>query len=95
MIKVNEYFEGKVKSLSLTVNGENITTGVMQPGEYEFSTGRKEIMTVTAGSMDVKLPGKSDYETYTRGQSYAVPASSKFQLRIHGDCAYTCEFKDN
>ncbi len=95
MIQVNEYFEGKVKSLSLIVDGEKITTGVMQPGEYEFSTGKKEIMTVTAGSMDVKLPGASEYQTFRRGQSYAVPASSKFQLRIKGDCAYTCEFKDN
>lgn len=94
MIKVNEYFDGKVKSLSLNVNGESITAGVMQPGEYEFNTGKREIMTVTAGSMDVKLPGSPEFKTYSRGQAYEVPANSKFQLRIQTDCAYTCEFKD-
>ena len=94
MIKVNEYFDGKVKSLALSVAGESVTAGVMQAGEYEFNTGKREIMTVTAGSMDVKLPGSAEFKTYARGQSYEVPASSKFQLKIHGDCAYICEFKD-
>ena len=94
MIKVNEYFDGEVKSLALTVGGESVTAGVMQAGEYEFNTGKREIMTVTAGSMDVKLPGSTEFKTFSRGQAYEVPASSKFQLRIKGDCAYICEFKD-
>ncbi|MBI3394394.1 MAG: pyrimidine/purine nucleoside phosphorylase [Spirochaetia bacterium] len=94
MIQVNEYFEGKVKSLTLDVNGEKVTSGVMAPGEYEFSTGKKEIMTVTAGAMDVKLPGESSFKTYKRGEHYTVPGNSKFQLKITSDCAYICEFKD-
>jgi len=92
MIAVNEYFEGRVKSLTLTINGNKATSGVMAAGEYEFNTGAKEIMTVTAGSMSVLLPGKPDYSVFSAGQKFEVPANSKFQLKLTSDAAYLCEF---
>jgi len=92
MIQVNEYFDGKVKSLTLQVAGNKATCGVMAQGEYEFSTGLKEIMTIVAGSMTVKLPGASDWETFSAGQKFEVPANSKFQLKLDADSAYLCEF---
>lgn len=92
MIQVNEYFEGKVKSLTLSVGGNKATAGVMAPGDYEFSTGLKEIMTVVAGSMAVKLPGATGYKTFSAGDKFEVAANSKFQLQIAADAAYLCEF---
>ncbi|HNA80707.1 MAG TPA: pyrimidine/purine nucleoside phosphorylase [Turneriella sp.] len=92
MIQVNEYFEGKVKSLTLQANGNKATCGVMAAGEYEFSTGLKEIMTVVAGAMTVRLPGSSDWQTFAAGQKFEVAANSKFQLKIPTDAAYLCEF---
>ncbi len=38
MIEVNEYFDGKVKSLSLHTDALPATVGVMQAGEYTFNT---------------------------------------------------------
>ena len=56
--KANVYFDGKVTSRTIIFpNGERKTLGIMLPGEYEFSTGDKEIMEILGGSMDVKLPG--------------------------------------
>lgn len=92
MIAVNEYFDGKVKSLTLTVNGNKATSGVMAAGEYEFNTGAKEIMSVTAGSMVVLLPGAVDWVTFSAGQKFEVAANSKFELKITHDAAYICEF---
>jgi len=92
MISVNEYFNGNVKSLTLEAAGNKATVGVMKAGEYEFSTGLKEIMTVVAGAMTVKLPGASDWQNFAAGQKFEVAANSKFQLKIAGDAAYLCEF---
>ena len=92
MISVNEYFNGNVKSLTLEAAGNKATVGVMKAGEYEFSTGLKEIMTVVAGAMAVKLPDAMDWQNFSAGQKFEVAANSKFQLKIAADAAYLCEF---
>jgi len=92
MISVNEYFGGNVKSLTLETRGNKATVGVMKAGEYEFSTGLKEIMTVVAGKMAVKLPGAGTFQDFAAGQKFEVAANSKFQLQITSDAAYLCEF---
>ena len=51
MIKVNEYLEGKVKSLGAEYKGEYFTAGVMLPGEYKFSTEKEEHIVVTLGEL--------------------------------------------
>ena len=51
MISVNEYFGGNVKSLGYATENGKSTVGVMNEGEYEFSTGSAETMTVIQGKM--------------------------------------------
>ena len=48
MFKVNEYFDGKVKSLAFKTADGPATIGVMAPGEYEYGTSTVEIMTGSA-----------------------------------------------
>jgi uncharacterized protein YaiE (UPF0345 family) len=55
-IKVNEYMEGKVKSLGPELKGERFTAGVMQPGGYSFDTDQEEHITVTLGELNIRLP---------------------------------------
>jgi hypothetical protein len=93
MIKVNEYFDGKVKSLGFQGEQSSATVGVMAPGEYEFGTGSPEVMTVVNGELVVKLPGASDWQSFKAGQSFNVPGNSKFQLKVARDTAYLCEFR--
>jgi hypothetical protein len=38
MFKVNEYYDGRVKSLAFASPAGPATVGVMAPGEYEFAT---------------------------------------------------------
>ena len=49
MFDVNEYFEGKVKSIGFQTETLPATVGVMAPGEYEFGTSQRETMTVVSG----------------------------------------------
>ena len=93
MFKVNEYFDGSVKSIAFDMDDGPATVGVMAPGEYEFGTSQLEVMHVVAGSLDVKLPGSESFETYASGSQFTVPANSKFQLKVAVDTAYLCEYR--
>lgn len=93
MFKVNEYFDGTVKSIAFDMAAGSATIGVMAPGNYEFGTSQLEVMHVVAGSLDVKLPGSETYETYAAGSQFTVPANSKFQLKVAAETAYLCEYK--
>ena len=94
MLKVNEYFDGTVKSIAFTpTEGKTATVGVMAPGEYEFGTAQREIMHVVSGALTVKLPDSTDWETFAAGSQFNVPANSKFQLKVAVDTAYLCEYR--
>jgi len=90
VLTVNEYFQGNVKSIGLTVDGGKATVGVMAPGEYEFGTGSIEVMKVTAGKLTVKLPGETVWKDFGPGSEFRVDAHVKFQLKVAVDTAYLC-----
>ena len=93
MFKVNEYFDGKVKSLAFETGEGPATIGVMAAGDYEFGTSTVEIMQVISGSMSVRLPGAEEWETFTAGASFRVEADRTFQLRLSAEAAYLCLYK--
>lgn len=93
MLQVNEYFSGQVKSIGFMNGHEKATVGVMAPGEYTFNTGAPEIMLVIRGALTVLLPGQDDWQTFSAGQQFDVPANSAFQLQVSADTAYLCEYK--
>ncbi len=94
MFKTNEYFDGKVKSIAFSAGGGPATVGVMAPGEYEFGTGKKEIMTVVSGKLTVKLPGAASWKDFHKGSEFTVAPDSKFQLKVAEDTAYLCLYVD-
>ncbi|MGY4493322.1 pyrimidine/purine nucleoside phosphorylase [gamma proteobacterium L18] len=93
MFKVNEYFDGTVKSIAFEMKEGPATIGVMAPGEYEFGTAQKEIMHVVTGKLIVKLPDSIEWETFEGGSRFNVPANSKFQLKVEVETAYLCEYR--
>ncbi len=92
----NFYFDGKVTSRTLTFEDGTIKTlGIMMPGEYEFGTADRELMEITAGELDVKLPGSDSFVTIKGGEEFKVPANSKFQVNVKSVTDYCCSyFKD-
>ena len=93
MFKVNEYFDGTVKSIGFAMSEGSATVGVVAPGGYEFGSSQLEIMHVVAGALTVKLPGSDSWETFAAGSKFTVPANSKFQLKVAVDTAYLCEYR--
>lgn len=93
MFSVNEYFDGKVKSIAFQTERLPATVGVMAPGEYEFATNQKETMTVVSGALTVKLPDSEQWHTYTDGEIFIVEANKSFQLKVAVQTAYLCTYE--
>lgn len=46
------------------------------PGDYTFGTAKAEVMDIQAGNVDVLLPCETDWQTFTKGQPFNVPANA-------------------
>lgn len=91
--KANVYFDGKVTSRTVIfADGTKKTLGVMLPGEFEFNTADKEIMEIMSGELDVLLPGEGSWRAIRGGETFEVPANSKFGLRVKTLTDYCCSF---
>ncbi len=93
--EANVYFDGKVTSRTVVFeDGTKKTLGFMLAGEYSFDTGVAEVMEMIGGSMDVLLPGSTHWKTYKAGESFEVPANSKFDLVVKEYADYCCSYLD-
>ncbi len=91
--KANIYFDGKVTSRSVMFpDGSRKTLGIMLPGEYEFNTDQKEIMEIISGDLVVSLPDGKGWKQINGGESFEVPAKSKFGLKVKKLTDYCCSF---
>ena len=64
----------------------------MQPGEYEFSTGDKEPMEIMSAQLAVALPVAARVSSVQAGESFKVPANSKFRMVVKTLTDYCCSF---
>ena len=85
MLKVNEYFEGKVKSIAVENAQGKSTVGVMDVGEFEFGTNTIEHMTVITGLLTVLLPNATEWKDYQ--------ANTIFKLKVPQQTAYLCRYE--
>ena len=93
MLKNNEYYDGKVKSIGFE-NADGIATvGVMEAGEYEFGTSTDEYMTVTSGSMYVLLPGETEWKKFVMNDEFFVGKDKSFKVKSEDPAAYLCIYK--
>lgn len=91
--KANIYFEGKVVSRTvLFPDGSRKTLGIMQPGEYEFSTAAAENMEIISGDLEWQLKGEGAWKRVAGGESFDVPADSTFVMRVSLVTDYCCSF---
>lgn len=92
MIKVNEYYEGKIKSLGNQLDNEPFTVGIMESGEFVFGTSTKEIMEIIHGEMEVILPN-GEKNIYKKGDSFIVEKDKEFTVIIKEPVTYLCLYK--
>ena len=91
--KANVYFDGKVTSRTVIFpDGSRKTLGIMLPGEYEFGTASKEIMEILAGDLEILLPEAKGWKAVKAGDSFEVPAQSKFSLKVKSITDYCCSY---
>ena len=91
----NVYFDGKVTSRTVEfASGEKKTLGIMLPGEYKFSTAKKEIMEILSGTVEVQLPGSLAWQAVTGGESFDVEASTAFGIKVLSVTDYCCSYLD-
>lgn len=93
MFNTNEYFEGKVKSIGFENNEGEATIGVMAPGEYVFSTSKKEYMTVTSGKMVISLSETEKDREVKVGETFEVEANSSFNVKVEDRTSYLCLYR--
>lgn len=92
MLAVNEYFDGQVKSIGFEAQGQRTSVGVMEAGDYRFSTAAPERMKVVSGSLTVKLPGHVDWLTFFTGDDFEVPGDAAFDVRVTQTTVYLCDY---
>nr|WP_314465989.1 pyrimidine/purine nucleoside phosphorylase [uncultured Clostridium sp.] len=91
--KANIYHGGKVTSRTvLFEDGTRKTLGIILPGEYEFGTEDQELMEILAGKLEALLPDSDNWEIYEAGQSFTVPANSKFKVSTDEVTDYCCSY---
>ena len=47
---------------------------------------------ISAGELDVKLPGSDSFMTIKGGETFDVPANSKFQVNVKTITDYCCSY---
>ena len=93
--EANIYFDGNVTSRAVIfADGSKKTLGIMMPGEYEFGTEKKELMEIISGELEILLPDTEAWQSIIGGQSFEVPANSKFGIRIKTITDYCCSYHD-
>ncbi len=91
--EANVYFDGKVTSRTVVFeDGKKKTLGFMQAGEFSFDTGAAEVMEMLGGEMAVLLPGSTHWKTVKAGESFDVPANSRFDLVVKEFADYCCSY---
>ena len=81
--KANVYFDGKCVSHSFTLaDGTKKSVGVVLPATLTFGTAAAEIMECVGGSCEYKLDGSDEWKKSSAGESFQIPANSKFDIRV-------------
>ncbi|HEY6009497.1 MAG TPA: pyrimidine/purine nucleoside phosphorylase [Geobacteraceae bacterium] len=90
--EANVFFNGGVTSRTvLFADGSKKTLGIMQPGEYEFSTGAAELMEILAGTLEYRV-ADGPWQAVQGGESFEVPANTKFTMNVKTLSDYCCSF---
>lgn len=91
--KANIYFGGKcVSHTVLHPDGSRKTVGVIFPGVLTFNTAAPEVIEIVAGRCRVKLAGEEDWRSYGAGETFSVPANSRFDIETVETLDYLCHF---
>lgn len=92
--RANVFGDGTcVSHTVLFPDGGRKTVGVIFPGTLTFNTAAPEVMETIAGACRVRLANAPEWKTYGAGESFAVPANTRFDIEVTGEpYHYICHF---
>lgn len=91
--QANVYFDGKCISHSFTLSdGTQKSVGVVLPATLTFGTAAAEIMECVAGACEYRLDGVEAWQSCKVGESFQIPANSKFDIRVEQAFHYICHY---
>ena len=91
--KANVYYDGKVTSRSIEFkDGTKKSLGIMQIGEYRFTTASAEIMEIMSGSIEVKIANEKEFVKLNAPCEFEVPADSYFDIKVKSLTDYICSY---
>ena len=91
--RANVYFDGKcISHTVLFPDGSKKTLGVIFPSMLTFNTQAPETMEINAGVCRVRLEQAQDWQTYSAGERFDVPANSRFDIETLELLDYVCHF---
>ncbi len=91
--KANVYFDGQVTSRTVVqADGSKKTLGIMNPGNYTFSTELAEHMEILAGEVEVTFSDDANMEVVSSGEYFEVPANSQFDIKVKSITDYCCTY---
>lgn len=93
MLTINEYYEGRVKSIGFKTEEGPATIGVMSPGEYSFGTSTIEYMTITSGLMSILFPNETEWKDYREFETFKVEKDVTFKVRVAEETSYRCLYQ--
>lgn len=92
-ILANIYYDGNVQSRTVRYTDGTIhTLGVYLPGEFTFHSEGPEVVKITSGCVDVFFPMDKKWRKIESGQTYEVPADTRFIVRCKEITEYICDF---
>ena len=87
------YFDGKCVSHSFTLaDGTKKSVGVVLPATLTFGTAAAEIMECVGGACEYRLDGTDQWLSSQAGESFHIPANSKFDIRVTEAYHYICHY---
>ena len=90
----NVYFDGKCVSHALTMaDGSKKSVGVVLASSLVFGTAAPETMECVAGACEYRLPGSTEWQTSTAGQTFSVPGNTRFEIRVAEAYHYICHYE--
>ena len=93
MYELRKYHGDRVQSLSYDANNQAFSVGIILPGEYQFGAIREEIYTVSHGKIWAWAEGDNDYKPHKTGETFLIPVSKNFTLKVEEPSAYICHYR--
>ncbi|MGH8123185.1 MAG: pyrimidine/purine nucleoside phosphorylase [Rudaea sp.] len=91
--KANIFSDGRCVSHTLHfADGSRKTVGVILPSTLVFNTGAAEVMEGVAGECEYRLDGNEAWSKSAAGESFSVPANTRFEIRTSAGYHYICHF---